>query len=173
VTVTVAGLDFVPSTWLAAIIVIVAGFGRSPGAAYKPFASIVPVDGFPPGTPFTLQLTAWFAAPVTFAVNCCVMPRRTLALDGETLALTCDGVVGVVGVVVVELDAPPQPTSAVSPIRIVNETSCGTVAATDEVNGTRIQSGPKASWPNSMMDLNAEFLGGTTGSGQKVKALLR
>lgn len=44
----------------------------------------------PPLLPFTLQVTAVFATPRTSAVNCCVPPRATDAVDGETVMLAKD-----------------------------------------------------------------------------------
>jgi hypothetical protein len=63
---------------------------------------MVPAVEFPPGTPFTVQITAVFDAPVTVALNCCVLPSNTLELGDETITVTdCAGGVD-------EL-LPPQP----------------------------------------------------------------
>ena len=42
----------------------------------------------PPGTPFTLQVTAVLAVLVTVAVNCCVRLTTTVAVSGATLTAT-------------------------------------------------------------------------------------
>lgn len=53
---------------------------------------MVPTAEFPPGTPFTLQVTAVFDEPVTVAVNCCVLPSNTLELGDATISVTdCGG----------------------------------------------------------------------------------
>lgn len=63
---------------------------------------MVPAVEFPPGTPFTLQVTPVFDVPVTVTVNCCVLPSNTLELGDETITVTdCGGGVD-------EL-LPPQP----------------------------------------------------------------
>ena len=63
---------------------------------------MVPAVEFPPGTAFTLQVTAVFDVPVTVALSCCVLPSITLELDDETITVTdCGGGVD-------EL-LPPQP----------------------------------------------------------------
>lgn len=67
--------------------------------------AIVPAVAFPPGTPFTLQVTAVFEVPVTVAVNCCVLPSNTLELEDDTVTATDgDG-----GDVVLDELPPPQP----------------------------------------------------------------
>ena len=46
---------------------------------------------FPPAIPFTFQVTERFVVFVTVAVNCCVAPSTTDALDGETLTPIAGG----------------------------------------------------------------------------------
>jgi len=57
--------DFVESAWLVAVTCTVSGDGMSAGAVYTPAGVIVPSVAFPPGTPFTLQLTRcqWYSLP--------------------------------------------------------------------------------------------------------------
>jgi hypothetical protein len=55
---------------------------------------MVPAAEFPPGIPFTLQVTVVFDVPVPVAVSCCVLPSNTLALDEETITVTDWGGVG-------------------------------------------------------------------------------
>lgn len=61
--------DFVESAWLVAMTCTVSGDGMSAGAVYTPADVIVPGGTFPPGTPFTLQLTgvSLVAEKVTWA----------------------------------------------------------------------------------------------------------
>ena len=75
---------------------------------------MVPAVEFPPGTPFTLQVTAVFDVPVTVAESCCVLPSSTLALDEETTTVTA-WVGGVGGGLVGEL-FPPQPTKKLTKV---------------------------------------------------------
>jgi hypothetical protein len=51
----------------AAVTVIVASLGRTPGAVYRPVAETVPTAAFPPLIPFTLHATAAFVDPTTVA----------------------------------------------------------------------------------------------------------
>lgn len=51
----------------------------------------MPAVGLPFGTPLTLQFTPVLVVPFTVAVNCCVAPRKTEAVDGETLTLMGGG----------------------------------------------------------------------------------
>ncbi|MBV9624973.1 MAG: hypothetical protein JOZ14_13450 [Acidobacteria bacterium] len=44
---------------------------------------MVPTVEFPPAVPFTSQLTAALAAPVTVALNCCDCAACKVALGGE------------------------------------------------------------------------------------------
>jgi len=53
----------------------------------------VPTVALPPAIPFTLQVTAVFAVPVTVAVNCCVAPVTTEALVGLTVTATPETIV--------------------------------------------------------------------------------
>jgi len=70
VTVTVAEALFEGSATLVAATVRAAGDGMICGAVYSPAFEIVPTMGFPPETPFTLQLTPGLVVLVTVAVNC-------------------------------------------------------------------------------------------------------
>lgn len=56
-----------------------------------PSVAIVPTFELPPATPFTLHVTEVLDDPVTVAVNCCVLPSNTLALDGDTETVTEGG----------------------------------------------------------------------------------
>jgi hypothetical protein len=85
VTVTAALSDFVPSAWLVAVIVTVAGDGRSAGAVYAPPLVIVPSATLPPGTPFTLQLTASSVVFATLALKLAPFPSTTDPLFGVTV----------------------------------------------------------------------------------------
>ena len=84
VTVTAAPSDFVGSAWLVAVIVTVAGDGRSAGAVYTPALVIIPTTAFPPATPLTLQLTAVSAVFVTFALKFAVFPNTIELVFGLT-----------------------------------------------------------------------------------------
>lgn len=76
--------DLVESAWLVAVTCAVVGIGRSVGAVYIPVEVIVPSVAFPPGTPFTLQLTAVSLVFVTVAVNVAWLPSTTDTLAGVT-----------------------------------------------------------------------------------------
>jgi hypothetical protein len=54
---------------LVALIFTEFGDGRLNGVLYFPVASMVPKVEFPPPTPFTDQVTAWFMFAVTVAEN--------------------------------------------------------------------------------------------------------
>lgn len=82
VIVTAAVADFVASAWLVAVTCTVAGDGKSTGALYTPAGVIVPAAAFPPGIPFTLQLTLVSVAFVTVAVNVAWFPSTTDPLWG-------------------------------------------------------------------------------------------
>jgi hypothetical protein len=69
-----------------------------------PPASTVPTVAFPPGIPFTLQLTAVLAALLTVALKVCGSPSGTDALGGATVTVTAGGGGGGP-----ELTSPPQP----------------------------------------------------------------
>ncbi len=75
---------------------------------------MVPTLELPPATPLTLQTTPVFEAPLTLAVNCCVCPRSTEAVEGVTLTVTLGGGGGGGGPGA-EL-VPAQPTSDMSKI---------------------------------------------------------
>src|SRR5271165_4092213 len=81
------------SAALTAIIVTLAGVGRTAGAVYKPDPLILPTVEFPPAIPLTSQVTNRFVVPVTVAENCCVASTITLALEGVTCTLKPGGVV--------------------------------------------------------------------------------
>ena len=67
--VTAAFADLVVSATLVAVTVTTGDPGTVFGAVYRPVAEIVPTVLFPPKVPFTDQVTAVFALPVTVAVN--------------------------------------------------------------------------------------------------------
>jgi hypothetical protein len=122
VTVSCAVADFVESAWLVAVTRTTAGEGRSPGAVYTPADVIVPLDAFPPGTPFTLQFTLVFVVFVTVAVSVCEFPSKTELLVGDTVTVIEGGGGG--GEVTVP-EPPPQPGSHVP-------------AAITKTNGNRV-----------------------------------
>jgi hypothetical protein len=104
--------DFVESAWLVAVTFTVVEEGRSAGAVYTPFVAIVPVDGFPPGMPLTLQLTFVLGVFVTVAENDCELPNKTDPFIGATVTPMAGGGGGgrdVTGLV----PPPPQPSSHV------------------------------------------------------------
>jgi hypothetical protein len=76
---------------LTAEIVAVFGVGNTVGALYSPLLEMVPVAAEPPPTPFTCHTTAWFAVPLTAAVNCVVSPSLTCD-EPVTLTVTAGGV---------------------------------------------------------------------------------
>ena len=82
--------DFVESAWLVAVTCTVAGDGMSAGAVYPPADVIVPTAAFPPGTPFTLQLTAVSVVFVAAAINVAWPPSKTDPFVGVTVT-TMDG----------------------------------------------------------------------------------
>jgi hypothetical protein len=93
------------SAALVAVIEMFPGDVRIEGAVYTPPAFTVPIDALPPGTPFTLQVTAVFVVLLTVAENVCSSPSSTDAEDGATLTVMlgggdCDGPVPT---------TPPQP----------------------------------------------------------------
>jgi hypothetical protein len=84
----------VGSTTLAAFTVTTFGEGGIAGAAYKPLASIVPIEELPPTKPFTDQVTLELPVPVTVAVNWMVLCAMAVALRGDTetkMAGVCGG----------------------------------------------------------------------------------
>ena len=110
--------DAVESAKLAARTVTVLGLGTMLGAVYKPEALIVPEAIFPPATPFTCHVTAVLDDPVMTALNDSVAPTLTVALDGETLAVTPDADGGVLAFDGEELCvAPVHPAMAVATSR--------------------------------------------------------
>ena len=82
--------DFVESAWLVAVTCTVSGDGMSAGAVYTQAGVIVPSVVFPPGTPFTLQLTAVSVVFVTAAINVAWPPSTTDPFVGVTVT-TMDG----------------------------------------------------------------------------------
>jgi hypothetical protein len=79
-----------------------------------PLLVILPTDEFPPGIPFTLQVTAVFVALLTIAMKVCGSPNRTVATDGAITTLIlgggCDG---------------PVPTTPVQPRKDATRRSAG------------------------------------------------
>ena len=67
---TLAEADLVGSATLVAFTVTVAGEGMLAGGTYKPAAEIVPHAAPLQPEPLSLQVTAVFELPVTFAANC-------------------------------------------------------------------------------------------------------
>jgi hypothetical protein len=86
-TVTDALADFVESAPAMAVTVTPSDAGVD-GAVYKPAGEMVPNCAFPPAMLFTCHCTAVFVEPVTAAVNCCVVPAVTVAIDGDTVTAT-------------------------------------------------------------------------------------
>lgn len=78
-----------------ASIVTAFGCGIWAGAVYVaarfPGNEMVPTEAFPPGTPFTDQVSVALLIPATLAVSCWVLPARTDALPGDTVTLWLDG----------------------------------------------------------------------------------
>jgi hypothetical protein len=83
--------DFVESAWLVAVTCTVAGDDMSAGAAYMPADVIVPSVAFPPGTPFTLQLTSVSVVFVTVAVKIAWPPSTTDPFAGCTVTSIAGG----------------------------------------------------------------------------------
>jgi hypothetical protein len=90
-----------------------AGAGRLAGAVYTPFASIIPSVAFPPGIPFTLQVTAVFTVPLTVTVNVCGSPSGT------------DAVAGAIATVMVEEGGCGGPTSPLQPRNDATKSNAG------------------------------------------------
>jgi hypothetical protein len=67
------------------------GVGRFAGAVYAPSAPIVPTVAFPPGIPFTLQVTTVFAVLLTIAVKFCGSPSRIDTEAGTTVTVMFEG----------------------------------------------------------------------------------
>ena len=72
--VTVADALLVESAELTAVTVTVLGVGTDAGVVKSPDVEIVPVEGAPPTTAFTSQVTTVFMVPDTVAANCEVAP---------------------------------------------------------------------------------------------------
>jgi len=83
--------DFVESARDVAVTCTVAGEGMSAGAVYTPADVIVPSAAFPPGTPFTLQLTAAFEVFVTVATKVAWLPSTTEPFVGFTVTSIAGG----------------------------------------------------------------------------------
>src|SRR6266849_8274541 len=83
--------DFVGSAWLVAVICTVAGDGKSAGAVYTPADVIVPIVAFPPGTLFTLQLTAVSVVFVTVTVKVAWFPSTTDRFARRTVTFVAGG----------------------------------------------------------------------------------
>ena len=66
---------------------------------------MVPTVVFPPGIPFTVQITVVFAELVTVAVKVCGSPSRTDAAEGVTVTVIFEG--GSCGGL--DVTSPPQP----------------------------------------------------------------
>jgi len=94
--------DFVESAWLVAVTCTVAGDGMSAGAVYTPAGVIIPNLAFPPGAPFTLQLTAVSVVFVTVAVKVAWPPSNADPFAGFTVTSITGGGGG-------GSDAPPAP----------------------------------------------------------------
>ena len=105
--VSVAEALFVVSETLVARMAAVAAGGRIGGAVYIPFKSMVPTTPFPPGIPFTLQVTAVLDELLMAAAKGCSAPSSTDPAVGATVTVTSAG--GGCG----EPDptSPPQPWS--------------------------------------------------------------
>src|SRR5204863_759 len=88
VMVTCAEADLVGYAWDTDSSVIMAGFGTTAGAVYRPELDIVPTVALPPVTPLTCQVTAVLLVFCTVAVNCCVPPTPTVADTGEIVTRT-------------------------------------------------------------------------------------
>jgi hypothetical protein len=91
VIVTVAESDFVLSACDVAVTVALADVGMVAGAVYSPLLLTLP-------GPETVQVTAVFELPWTVAVNCCVAPRATVAVLGETATVTTGTVMVIVAI---------------------------------------------------------------------------
>jgi hypothetical protein len=89
-TVTLADPDARESATLVAVTVMVAGLGKVAGGVYTPEFVIVPTVELPPAVPLTSQVTLISVAPVTAAVNCCVVPWLTVVVAGVTATFTAD-----------------------------------------------------------------------------------
>ena len=77
----------------------------------------MPTSESPPTTPFTFHVTAVFVAFATVALNCCVAPRSTVAVPGETYTVTRGGGGGGGGGFGPGLEPPPPPPQPVTTSR--------------------------------------------------------
>ena len=119
--VTAAEADLVGSATLVAVTVTVAGVGTAAGAVYTPVVAFtVTTVEFPFSSPFTVQVTAVFAVPVTVGVKVCVAPTNTLAVVGEMDTTTAGRIA-----VVVE---PEKPAGLTVVAVIVTVAGLGTAA---------------------------------------------
>jgi len=91
VMLSIALAAFEGSAALVAVRVTLAGVGRICGAVNSPLESMVPHAAPAQPGPATLQLTAVLDALLTVAVNFCVAPNATDAVEGTTLTLTDGG----------------------------------------------------------------------------------
>lgn len=82
---TVAVPNWLGAATEVALTVTAAGFGGAGGAVYNPVAEIVPQVSPLQPAPETLQVTAWFVAPLTVALNCTFPPAETCAGLGDTV----------------------------------------------------------------------------------------
>src|SRR5271165_2021917 len=73
----------------------------------------MPLAALPPGTPFTLQVTAVFVVLLTEALKLCVLPKSTMPLFGETMTAICGGGGG----------GPPEPLLCEHPEMLATTTS--------------------------------------------------
>ena len=67
---------------------------------------MVPTEEFPPGMPFTCQLTAELEAFCTLARNCTLAPADICAEGGETLTLATGA-----GTALLVVEVPPPPAA--------------------------------------------------------------
>lgn len=84
VTCTDAVPDLVGSATDVAVTVTNGGLGAAEGAVYSPLVEMVPQSVEVQPVPLKLHVTAMLVDPVTLAVNCCLAPTPTEAVDGET-----------------------------------------------------------------------------------------
>ena len=98
-TLAVAGEMVIPTVWVicidavpdlvgsatdVAVTVTKGGLGAAEGAVYRPLVEIVPQSVAVQPVPLRRHVTAVLVDPVTLAVNCCLAPTPTEAVDGET-----------------------------------------------------------------------------------------
>ena len=80
-----------------------------------PEGVMVPTEEFPPGIPFTCQVTAGFEAFCTFTKNCTVAPASICAEAGERLTVTI-GIDARLAAALFDPVFPPQETCCVMAI---------------------------------------------------------